>query len=60
VLLLIAVWRRRSRISPATFQAEVVAAGLLAPGVLMMTAISIACRCRMEFYPEFDFLALPG
>jgi hypothetical protein len=60
VLLLIAVWRRRSRNSPRTMQVAAIAAGLLAPSALIMTAISIAYRYRMEFYPEFDFPALLG
>jgi hypothetical protein len=59
VLLLIALWRR-SRNSPRTMQAAAIAAGLLAPGALIMMLISIAYRYRMEFYPEFDFLALLG
>jgi len=60
VLMVIAVWRRRSRNSPRTMQAAAIVAGLLAPCVLIMTAISIAYRYKMEFYPEFDFLAFLG
>ena len=41
-------------------QVAAIAAGLLAPGALIMTAISIAYRYKMEFYPEFDFLAFLG
>jgi len=60
VLLLTALWRRRSLNSPRTLQAAVIATGLLVPGALIVTAISIAYRYRMEFYPEFDFLAFLG
>lgn len=60
VLLLVAVGRRRSRNSPRTMQAAAIGIGLLAPCVLIMTAISVAYRYRMEFYPEIDFLAFLG
>ncbi len=33
------------------------AAGLLMPCILMLTAISMNYRYRMEFYPEIDFLS---
>jgi hypothetical protein len=36
------------------------AAGLAVPCVLMLTAITIAYRYRMEFYPEIDLLAFLG
>lgn len=36
------------------------AVGLAAPCVLMLTAISMNYRYRMEFYPEFDLLAFLG
>src|SRR5262249_9688034 len=35
-------------------------AGLAVPCVLMLTAISITYRYRMEFYPEIDLLAFLG
>jgi hypothetical protein len=38
-------------------QGLAVAAGLSVPCVLMLTAISMCYRYRMEFYPEIDFLA---
>lgn len=60
VLLLIAVRRRDFRHSPHSMQAAAIALGLLAPCVLIMSAISIAYRYKMEFYPEFDFLAFLG
>jgi hypothetical protein len=36
------------------------AAGLAVPCVLMLTAIYIAYRYRMDFYPEIDLLAFLG
>jgi hypothetical protein len=36
------------------------AAGLLVPCLLMLAAINMAYRFRMEFYPEIDLLALLG
>jgi hypothetical protein len=60
-LLIVAVWQRRSReLSPQGRCAAAVAIGLLAPCILMLTAIYLAYRYRMEFYPEIDFLALMG
>jgi hypothetical protein len=60
-LLIDAVWQRRSRgHSPQGRWAAAVAIGLLAPCILMLTAIYLAYRYRMEFYPEVDFLALMG
>jgi hypothetical protein len=56
----IALLVRHRRVSPATFKAAAVATGLLVPGFLIVTAISIAYRYRMEFYPEIDFLAFLG
>lgn len=60
LLLIVAVLRRRSRNSSRAMQATAIAVGLLAPGTLIMAFISIAYRYRMEFCPEFDFLALLG
>lgn len=60
-LLAVAVWKRRSRgLRPAGLWASAVSAGLLVPCILMLTAIWVAYRYRMEFYPEIDFLALMG
>jgi hypothetical protein len=62
-LLAIAVWRRRSRslgISQAARWSVAVGIGLLAPCVLMLTAMWVAFRYRTEFYPEFEFLAILG
>jgi hypothetical protein len=60
-LLAIALWRRRARgISPAARIAAAVAIGLLAPCILMLTAMWVAYRYRMEFYPEFEFIAFLG
>jgi hypothetical protein len=60
-LLAVALWRRRARgISPAARYAAAVAIGLLAPCILMLTAIWAAYRYRMEFYPELEFLAFLG
>lgn len=57
-LLAIALWRRRARaIATAARSAAAVAIGLLAPCILMLTAMWVAYRYRMEFYPEFEFLA---
>ncbi len=60
-LLAVALWRRRARgVSPAARSAAAVAIGLLAPCMLMLTAMWVAYRYRMEFYPEFQFLAFLG
>jgi hypothetical protein len=60
-LLIVAVWRHRSRVlSTQARWAAAIAIGLLAPCILMLTAIYLAYRYRMEFYPEIDFLALMG
>jgi hypothetical protein len=60
-LLAVAVWRHRSRrISQAARWSVAVAIGLLAPCVLMLTAMWVAFRYRTEFYPEFEFLAILG
>lgn len=58
--LAITLWRRRSGTLPPLSQLAAVAAGLLAPCVLMLTAIFMAYRYRMDFYPEIDFLAFLG
>jgi hypothetical protein len=60
-LLTIALWKRRSRgLPPAGRWALAVAIGLLAPCILMLTAMWVAYRYRMEFYPEIEFLAFLG
>lgn len=41
-------------------QGLALAAGLAVPCVLMLTAIYMSYRYRMEFYPEIDFLAFLG
>jgi len=41
-------------------QGIALAAGLAVPCVLMLTAVSMNYRYRMEFYPEIDFLAFLG
>jgi hypothetical protein len=41
-------------------QALALAAGLAVPCLLMLTAISMNYRYRMEFYPEIDLLAFLG
>lgn len=60
VLLAIAIWRRRSGSLSSMSRAAAIAIGLLAPGILMMMASTMAYRFRMEFYPEIDFLAFLG
>lgn len=60
-LLAVALWRRRSLpLSPSGRWAAAVAAGLLAPCILMLMAIWAAYRYRTEFYPEIEFLAFLG
>ncbi len=59
-LLASALWRRRARSLPSLSQCAAIAIGLLAPCILMLTAIAMAYRYRMEFYPEIDFLAFLG
>lgn len=59
--LAVALWKRRSRGLPAQGRwAAAVAAGLLAPCALMLTAIWAAYRYRTELYPEIEFLAFLG
>jgi hypothetical protein len=58
--LVIAVVRRRSGMLPPVSQWAALAAGLMAPCILMLTAIAMTHRYRMEFYPEIDFLAFLG
>ncbi len=58
--LVAAIVRRRSASPPPAGQWVAIATGLLAPCVLMLTAMSLTYRYRMEFYPEIDFLAFLG
>ncbi len=60
LFLLTTLRRRHSRNLPPVAQWAAIATGLLAPCVLMLTAISMTYRYRMEFYPEIDFLAFLG
>jgi hypothetical protein len=60
-LLAVAVWRcRPRRVSQTARWSVAVGIGLLAPCVLMLTAMWVAYRYRTEFYPEFEFLAILG
>lgn len=60
-LLAIALWRRRAGALRHMGQpATAVAIGLLAPCILILSAIDMSYRYRMEFYPEIDFLAFLG
>ncbi len=47
-----ALWR------PSAIRAGAIAAGLAIPPVLMLTAISMTYRYRMEFYPLIEFVSL--
>ena len=59
--LAVALWRRRSHsLPPVGRWAAAVAVGLLAPCILMLAAIYMAYRYRMEFDPEIEFLAFLG
>jgi hypothetical protein len=61
LLLAIALWKRRPGGLPRLGQwAAAIAVGLFGPCVLMLTAVYLAYRYRMEFYPEIDFLAFLG
>jgi hypothetical protein len=69
ILLLGSAFRRRGlsgisrewiRLSRAGRWAAAIAAGLLAPCVLMLSLAWMTYRYRIEFYPELDFLTLLG
>jgi hypothetical protein len=60
VYLVVAVWRRHSNRLLPLGQLLAIAAGLVVPCILMLTAISMNYRYRMEFYPEIDLLAFLG
>ena len=53
------LWRGQSAWIDAA-AARLAAIGLALPGLLMLMAIAITFRYRMEFYPFFEFLALFG
>jgi hypothetical protein len=60
LLLAIAVWRRRTSLSPVGQWAVALAVGLFAPCMLMLMYISDTYRYRMDFCPAMDFLAFLG
>jgi len=60
VWLVYAVWTRRAVVLQPLGRWLAVAAGLTVPCLLMLTAISMNYRYRMEFYPEMDLLAFLG
>lgn len=60
MFLIVALWKNRSGTSARFAQWTGIAMGLLTPCILMLTAISMTYRYRMEFYPEIDFLAFSG
>lgn len=51
-------WLRRRQ--PGGVQGAAVAAGLCIPPLLMLSAISMCFRYRMDFYPLIEFLAFSG
>lgn len=54
-------WRRRADgLRPVGQWAAVIAVGLLAPCILLLAAIYLAYRYRVDFFPEIDFLAFLG
>ncbi len=55
-----AALRTRPLSSPMLAQVAAIAGGLAAPCLLMLTAISMNYRYRIEFYPLFNFLAFIG
>lgn len=59
-LLGMGLWRRCFAVQVPLRQAAAIAAGLLAPCILMLSSIFMAYRYRMEFYPEIDLLAFLG
>src|SRR6266481_3305294 len=54
-----ALWRR-NRMALSRPAAGLIAAALALPPVLLLMAVAMAFRYRMEFYPLFVFLALIG
>jgi hypothetical protein len=53
------LWRRRAA-GTDTLTARLIAAGFAIPAVLILIAIALTFRYRMEFYPLFEFLGLFG
>jgi len=62
MILLVAAMRKRggAGVERADLWAAVVATGLLAPCVLMVSLAWLTYRYRIDFCPEIDFLALLG
>jgi hypothetical protein len=60
VLLAAAMRSASTRRKVPTGELIALAAGLAVPCLLMLTAISMNYRYRMEFYPEIDLLAFAG
>jgi hypothetical protein len=60
VLLAASILRPQSLRPISHGQLLALAAGLAVPCVLMLTAICVTYRYRMEFYPEIDLLAFLG
>ena len=58
--LVAAFLKRRSVKLPPFKEWAAIAIGLLSPCVMILMAISMAYRYRMEFYPAIDFLAFLG
>jgi hypothetical protein len=58
--LAVSILRRQSLRAISLGQLLALAAGLAVPCVLMLTAIALAYRYRMDFYPEIDLLAFLG
>jgi hypothetical protein len=54
----LAGWFRRR--GPGAMQGGAIATGLAIPPLLMLTAISMCFRYRMDFYPLIEFLAFCG
>ncbi len=59
-ILLLALFRRQAQHLLAVLQCLALASGLVIPCLLMLTAISMNYRYRMEFYPLLDLLAFLG
>ncbi|WP_293880106.1 hypothetical protein [Sphingomonas sp.] len=66
LLLLLAAVGARALVDRSTIRTfdrierAMIALGLLAPPLLMLTAISMTYRYRIDFYPFFEFLAFVG
>ena len=58
--LVVKLWRGRDEKMPRPSEWLPLAAGLRVPCLLMLCALSMCYRYRMEFYPEFDLLAFLG